>query len=282
LHHEVAERGSWILGTALARARAYSGARRLEERVDELTSQIIHAEKLASLGKIVAGVVHELNNPLTSILAYARQLEQQLGRAEWAGDLEDAERVRRIIASADRISKFTRDLVAYARPTSETARLVQLKELIDKALGFCEHEFAVRAVRVDRTFGNGLPLLRAVPDQLIQVFVNLFTNAVHSMRDSGGILRIDAELDATKTNVLVTVSDNGGGINPQHLSQIFEPFFTTKADGQGTGLGLSIVRDIVHAHGGTIAVRSHAGLGTTFSVVLPAGDMLIRIGNEPG
>lgn len=270
-HLQVAERAALVLGAAIGRARRYQLACLSGERVEELKSQVIQAEKLASLGQIVAGVVHELNNPLTSILAYAEHLGRRLANKPEAR--EDLERVRRIAEAADRILKFSRDLVAYARPSSENPGMVRLQEVVDKALIFCEHEFSSEGIQIERAFSGDLPLLNALPGQLTQVFVNLFTNAAHSMAAGGGVLRISAALDASTKTLIVDVSDTGRGIPPEDLPQIFEPFFTTKTDGQGTGLGLSIVREIMDSHGGTITVRSAIDGGTTFTLALPlAGD----------
>jgi two-component system, NtrC family, sensor kinase len=269
-HLQVAERAALVLGAALARARAYEqrGQEPNGPSLLELKAQLVQAEKLASLGRIVAGVVHELNNPITSILAYSdyltRQLESGTGLAS-----EDAERLRRISEAAERVLKFSRDLVTYARPTLEPPTALRLDDLVDKACVFCEHEFSKHDVRVDKAYGADLPELIGVSGQLIQVFVNLFTNAVHAMSRSGGVLRVEARVAHDERMLLIDVIDSGAGILPEHLPQVFDPFFTTKPDGRGTGLGLSIVRDIVNAHGGSISVQSEAGAGTTFRVQMP-------------
>jgi signal transduction histidine kinase len=228
---------------------------------------MIQAEKLASLGQIVAGIVHELNNPLTSILAYADYLARKRRARAHDADLEDdLERLRRIEEAASRILKFSRDLVAYARPSAEIPGPVSLSDVIGKALGFCEHEF--NRIRIERLVAEDLPPIRGVSGSLIQVFVNLFTNAAHAMSE-GGRLRIRARVEPAARAVLVDIEDEGLGIEPENVSLIFEPFFTTKTEGRGTGLGLSIVRGIVDTHGGTIAVRSVPGRGTVFTLTLP-------------
>jgi signal transduction histidine kinase len=264
---QIAERSTLVLGKALARARAYRASERSSRSLERLQARMIQAEKLASLGQIVAGIVHELNNPLTSILAYSDYLARKR-RARVADDEteDDLERLRRIEEAASRILKFSRDLVAYARPSTEVPGPVQLSEVIDKALGFCEHEFKV--VEVDYDVSAELPPVRGVSGSLIQVFVNLFTNAAHAM-SSGGRLGIHARLEPETRAILVDVRDEGLGIDAENVPMIFEPFFTTKTEGRGTGLGLSIVRGIVDTHGGTIAVRSAPGEGTVFTLTLP-------------
>jgi two-component system, NtrC family, sensor kinase len=179
--------------------------------------------------------------------------------------------VRRIGEAAERILKFTRDLVAYARPTGDSRGPVQVQEVIERALVFCEHEFADGRVEVEREFSEPLPIIVGIPGQLTQVFVNLFTNAAHAMGERGGVLRIGVRTADSGQSLRIDVSDSGNGIAAEAMPQIFEPFFTTKTDGRGTGLGLSIVRGILDAHGGTIQVSSAAGQGTSFTLTLPVG-----------
>jgi two-component system, NtrC family, sensor kinase len=269
LRREMAEQAASVLGAALGRVRTYGRAEESVRNFHRLQAQVIQTEKLASLGQIVAGVVHELNNPLTSIIAYSDYLTKKLGK-ESATDLsEDVERVRRIGEAAERILKFTRDLVAYARPTGDARGPVLIEEVIERALVFCEHEFADGRVEVHRDFSAPLPTIAGIPGQLTQVFVNLFTNAAHAMGEVGGLLRIVVRSADSGESLRIDISDTGSGIPAEAMPQIFEPFFTTKSDGRGTGLGLSIVRGILDAHGGTIQVSSAPGQGTSFTLTLP-------------
>ena len=225
---------------------------------------MIQTEKLASLGQIAAGIVHELNNPLTTIVAYSDFLRKKLQRS--GGDAADVERLARINEAAERILRFSRDLTAYSRPANEVPAPVAIHDVIERALVFCEHELEKTGVMVERSFGEVRPV-RGVAGQLTQVFVNLFTNAAHAMRGQGGLLTITTS--ATEEEVEVTVSDDGHGIEAENLARIFDPFFTTKTDGSGTGLGLSIVRSIVTSHGGRISVNGHDPQGTVFLLGLP-------------
>ncbi len=271
---QIGERAGLVLGAALRRARSFQRTQRSARDLERLQAHIIQAEKLASLGQIVAGVVHELNNPLTSIIAYADYLTKKArDRLPDSSAEDDVERLRRIGEAAARILKFSRDLVAYSRPSTEIPGPIALGEVIDKAVIFCEHEFAVCEIQVQRDMPAELPGVRGVVGQLTQVFVNLFTNAAHAMSGRGGELRVRAQVDADKNAIVVDVEDDGAGIEPRDLPHIFEPFFTTKPDGRGTGLGLSIVRDIVDGHGGTVVVRSSAGQGTVFTLTLPLAAM---------
>jgi signal transduction histidine kinase len=261
-HRKRAESAAPLLGAALARARRFSALEGLQHRLQQ-------AEKLASLGKIVAGVAHELNNPLTSILVYASQLNQRLTARRDGDREEDLERIRRITESAERVAKFTRDLVAYARPAADLQASCALHDVLEKALHFCDHEFSSAVVQVERAYPCEGLALRGTSDQLTQVFVNLFTNSAHAMRSRSGRLRVKAAADASGDFAIVEVIDDGVGISSQHLPHIFEPFYTTKTNGQGTGLGLAIVLEIITAHGGTIDVDSAAESGTAFRVKLP-------------
>jgi two-component system, NtrC family, sensor kinase len=269
LRREMAEQAAMVLGAALGRLRTYARVEDSVRNLHRLQAQVIQTEKLASLGQIVAGVVHELNNPLSSIIAYSDYLTKKLARDSSTDLTDDAERVRRIGEAAERILKFTRDLVAYARPTGDSRGPVQIEEVIERALVFCEHEFADGQVDVHCRYDAPLPAIAGIPGQLTQVFVNLFTNAAHAMAGVGGELRISVHEEDEGTSLRVEVSDTGSGIPAEAMPQIFEPFFTTKTDGRGTGLGLSIVRGILDAHGGTIQVSSAAGQGTTFTLMLP-------------
>jgi two-component system, NtrC family, sensor kinase len=227
---------------------------------------MVQAEKLASLGQLAAGVVHELNNPLTSIVAYTDWLIRKAGPN---GDADSLERLRRIGESASRILRFTRDLVAYARPSSEVPVPVSIHNVIDQALAFCEHVLAEHSARVERSFADSVPPVRGMPEQLAQVFVNLFTNACHAMPDDGGVLSVGSVLSEDGAKVCILVEDNGHGVASEHLTAIFTPFFTTKGDGKGTGLGLSIVKNILDNHGAEIrAERSSLG-GARFVLVFP-------------
>lgn len=231
-----------------------------------LRAQVIQAEKLASLGQIAAGIVHELNNPLTSILAYSEYLRR---KGERNGvDPSDLERLGRIHEAADRILRFSRDLIAYSRPSTEKPSAVSIHEVIERALVFCEHVLDQTGVNVEKCFGELVPVL-GVTGPLTQVFVNLFTNAAHAMHEHGGCLSITTAMSQNDSHVMVTIQDDGHGIDTEHLPRIFDPFFTTKTDGTGTGLGLSIVRSIVATHGGQVRASARAPRGTIFYVDLP-------------
>ncbi|MBL9037768.1 MAG: PAS domain S-box protein [Archangium sp.] len=233
-------------------------------KVRELETRVIQAEKLASLGQLAASVVHEINNPMTAVITYADALLQR-AVSNPAGDQSDVAKFRRIVDNSERVLRFTRDLVSYARPAKDKPEAIDLAETIERAIGYCEHVVARHGLKVERELA-ALPKFLAVRQNLIQVFVNLITNACHAT-PSGGLIRVTLEPDGDAA--VVTVRDTGSGMSPEVQKRIFEPFFTTKADGKGTGLGLSIVQGIVESHGGTISVTSVASQGTKFVVRLP-------------
>ena len=234
--------------------------------VRELEGQVIHAEKLATLGQLAAGIVHEINNPLTSITVYGEYLLGKLGRG--GAESADLKRVERILRSADRIMSFTRNLLTYARPTREDARQVCVNEILDEALDFCEHLAREANVTLVPDYAPDLPEVSAVPGQLHQVFVNLITNACNAAHEEGGVLSVRSRLDGDG-RVQVLFEDNGIGISPANLAQVFEPFFSTRRRGKGTGLGLSIVKNIIEQHRGRIHIESDLGRRTQVSVSLP-------------
>ena len=259
------QQAAHLVAGAVRSARAEQSAAHARAELRKLKAQIVQSQKLADLGQIAAGIVHELNNPLTSIIAYSDYLEAK-GIREGA-DASDIERLRRISEAAERIRVFARDLVAYARPSNEAFGAVAINAVIDKALVFCEHVLAGSGIEVERRFSPHVPDIWGLPGQLTQVFVNLVTNACHAMSPGGGRLVLTTQ--AMDGGVRVLVEDTGHGIEKEHLPRIFDPFFTTKSEGRGTGLGLAIVHDIVLAHGGTITVESEPGVGTRFVLELP-------------
>lgn len=235
--------------------------------VRELEGQVLHAERLATLGNLAAGIVHEINNPLTSISVYGEYLLNKLRNA--GGEQSDQERLRRILRSADRILRFTRNVLTYARPSKQEPQQLSINEVVDESIVFCEHVIREAQVKVVRDYGEGLPRVDAVRDQLHQVFVNLITNACNAIQGQGDQIIARTQY-LGEGRVAVSIQDNGVGISEADLKQVFEPFFTTKRKGKGTGLGLSIVRSIVEQHNGHIDVESAPGRGTTITVTLPS------------
>ncbi len=262
---QLAHRALFILEGARQRARMLDQINVLRAALEERDAMLVQSDKLASLGQLAAGMVHEINNPLTSILAYSDFLAKRAAARE---DSEDIERLRRITESAHRMLRLSRDIVSYARPSPLFVQPVVVSSVIDQAFAFCEHLFEASGVVVERSFGHGVLPVRGRPEQLAQVFVNLFTNACHAMPDKGGRVVILTELSPDEAFVRVIVGDNGHGISGDNLHRVFLPFFTTKDEKHGTGLGLAIVKRIVESHEGRVDVESGAQ-GTRFLIALP-------------
>ena len=268
------ERAAMVLARALPKARAMAAALAVVQRSETVVEErMIHADKLATFGQVVAGVVHELNNPLTSIVAYSDFLIRKA--VELGGrEVDDVERLRRISESANRMLRFTRELVSYARPSNGPAGPVALHSVLDRAIAFCEHVLSAAGMRVERVYGQEVLAIRGVSEQLVQVFVNLITNACQAAPPSDGCLVVTTSIapshDAAERRIVVVlVEDNGTGIALEHMPHVFAPFFTTKDEKNGTGLGLSIVKRIIESHDGEIRVDSQPGRGTRFLIQLP-------------
>ncbi|MEZ4368645.1 MAG: ATP-binding protein [Kofleriaceae bacterium] len=239
-----------------------------QSKLHDLEEQVIRAERLATTGKLAAGVVHELNNPLTSITVYADFLLRKLETKP--ADATDLEKLRRIGGAAQRILRFSRELVQYARPAGNEVEVVNLNDVVRQALAFCEHLFDRGGVALAVDLDPELPAVHAVPGQLEQVVINLVTNAAHAVQDAGGAAgSIRVRSRAVDGGIVLDVEDSGPGVPPAEREHIFEPFFTTKPDGKGTGLGLPIVRNIIEQHQGSIVVDAAELGGARFSVQLP-------------
>lgn len=263
-----------VLNAAIRMLDAEQARVRREDEVESLQCALAQSDKLASLGEISAGLVHELTNPLTSIVAYTDYLRRKLERR--GDDPEDIERLRRVGEAADLILNFTRSIVTYAKPDDVEPSPVDVAQVIDQALVFCKHIADESSVTIRREITPQLPPVRAVRGQLTQVVVNLVTNACQAMIAKGGSLILCATASPDGQSVVLRFEDDGPGINPDHLKRVFDPFFTTKAEGVGTGLGLNIVQRIVVRFGGTITVDSTPGKGACFVVELPCGESTAR------
>jgi len=247
---------------AIAREIAHILERETAERQKrDLQEQLLHSERLATVGELAAGVAHELNEPLGSILGFA-----QLARKYPDLPAEAAEDLDKIIAAALHARDVIRKLLVFARQKSPNKVAVNLNQVVEDSLYFLSPRCTSAGIQVKLDLDERLPSITADPVQLHQALINLIINAVHAM-PNGGTLRIATR--AAERSVTLTVRDSGIGMSEEVAKRVFLPFFTTKDVDQGTGLGLSLVHGIVASHGGTIAVDSEEGRGTTFKIVLP-------------
>ena len=267
-------------------------ARRLRQMSEELTSangrltatvaqlkstqaQLLQAEKLSAIGQLVAGVAHELNNPLTSVIGYAQLLDEEVRQAVRAegrdvprGLTED---LRRIVDEAERAARIVRNLLAFARRQTAERAPQDLVELVTRVLALRAYELRLNDIDLQTTYEPGLPPIVADGGQIQQALLNLVLNAEQAMRGRPTRrLTVSVAADVASATVELRVSDTGHGIAQANLTRIFDPFFTTRDVGDGTGLGLSICYGIIRGHGGQIEVESQVDAGTTFSVVFPA------------
>lgn len=229
--------------------------RRLEE-------SLIQNEKMAAIGQLAAGMAHEINNPLTAIIANA----QLILRAS-AGNIDIRESADLIEQAGQRASQTIQELLRFSRQDSYTFTKTDLNQSVEKVIALLQHELVKIQAKVDLDFQPNIPLINASEDHLQSVWVNLIINAIDAAGNDP--LEIKITTRYAEGEFLIQVADNGQGIPPDRISRIFTPFFTTKAPGRGTGLGLSICHRIVKNHGGEIRVESRLGHGTRFIIVLP-------------
>jgi len=224
---------------------------------------VLHSEKMALMGQVVAGIAHELNNPLTIVIGNI-QLMMMREHNE-----KNVQSLTRIHDGAERASKIVKNLLTFARQEKPERKATDINTVLKKALELRAYELNVSNIEVSTQFAADLPQTMADPHQLQQVFLNLIVNAEQAMIDAHGkgLLRLSTRFDRGK--ILVFVSDDGPGIPNENMRRIFEPFFTTKPVGKGTGLGLSICQGVITEHGGRVDVVSTVGRGTTFIIELP-------------
>jgi two-component system NtrC family sensor kinase len=235
---------------------------KMQQQLEETYNQLLQSEKLASLGKLAAGVAHEINNPLGGILMYSNMLLEQVKEKQMAGDL------REIVDQTIRCQEIVKDLLDFARKRGEHKVPVQVNQILEKGIALMEKQALFHNIEVERALDPDLPTILADPGQMNQVFTNLILNAAEAM-EGKGTLRLRTWSKDREQTIHVEVSDTGHGIPDEHLSKIFDPFFTTKEVGKGTGLGLSTTYGIVTRHGGEIQVVSRVGEGTTFHLHFP-------------
>ena len=242
-------------------ARAFND---MTGKLADARRQLVQADKLASVGRLAAGVAHEINNPLTGVLSYASLLRERFADTpEVAADLDV------IVRETKRCRDIVRGLLDFARMSPPRHGPVDLNEVVRRAVAVVVNQLALSRVRLDIGLASALPAVPADANQIQQVVVNLLMNAADAVGTEGGTIRIaTAEAAAAPPAVELTVEDSGHGIAPEDMDHLFEPFFTTKGN-RGLGLGLAVTWGIVEAHHGTIEVKSEPGHGARFTVRLP-------------
>ena len=232
-----------------------------------LEEQLIQAEKLAAMGQMLAGVAHELNNPLTAILGVTELVRER-------EDLDDLMKRQLDLThrQARRAARIVQNLLEFSRPASPQKKPIDINSIIDRTLQLHEHSLRRNNVTVEFIQNSAIPPVVGDGNQLIQVFLNLVTNAEQAIREIRDNGRIQIRLVHSNSTVSVTVQDDGIGIQPEAVPKIFDPFYTTKRPGGGTGLGLSICMSILREHAGSIEVAPLPAGGSAFTVILPAAE----------
>ena len=252
-------------------------AKTLEDRVDQKTRELkrahehmLQAEKMATIGKMAAVVAHEINNPLSGILTYAKLLRRWIERGEMEGaKKDDAEQCLELIAEESRrCGDLVKNLLTFSRTAPLNVQTTDLNTVVDRAVRLVAHQMELNGVELHLELPPGLPRVQCDPGQIEQVLLALIMNAIDAM-PRGGNLWVGTKLDEDAGEEIFWVRDDGSGIPQDILPQIFEPFLTTKESGKSVGLGLAVSQNIVARHRGRIEVTSELGKGTTFTVTLP-------------
>lgn len=237
----------------------------LEETNKELRetqAQLIHTEKMSSLGRLAAGVAHEINNPLTGVMTFSHLLLKNAKDEATRKDLEI------IVRETTRCKKIIKGVLDFARETPPQRKLFQVNDIIGRTLAILEPQSLFHNIQTERNLDDKLPQIWIDENQMEQVFMNIALNAAEAMRGEGRF-SISSSLNEREDFVEVRMEDTGMGISKEHLNKIFDPFFTTKDPQKGTGLGLSVSYGIVQKHKGDILVESEVGKGTIFIIKLP-------------
>jgi two-component system NtrC family sensor kinase len=259
------------LATTIEKARLYDETSRAYENLQRTQEQLLQSEKMSAVGQLIAGVAHELNNPLTAILGYAQLLESE-GLNDRAADF-----VGKLFKQAQRTHRVVQNLLSFARQRKPQRQPIDICKALEETLALREYDLRVNNIKLERDIDSSLPAIMADPHQLEQVFLNIINNAVDAMLEQahGGVLKL--RVHAEDGQVRVEFHDSGSGIKEAH--RIFEPFYTTKSAGKGTGLGLSICYGIIQEHGGTITAHNREEGGAVIAVSLPAASR--QAGAEP-
>jgi PAS domain S-box-containing protein len=238
---------------------------RVEQRTRELQeaqSQYLHAEKLSAIGKLSASIAHEFNNPLQGVITILKGLKRRAILEE-----EDKELLDLAIEENERMKNLIRSLQDFSQPSAGKRMLMDVHASIDSLLLLYKSDFRRKGISTIRNYCDKLPQIKAIPDQIKQVFLNLLTNAADACLPGDGTITVMTSQEGQ--NIAVAIKDTGTGIAPEKLDLIFQPFYTTKSEVKGTGLGLSVCHGIIQNHHGKIIVESMEGQGSTFTVLLP-------------
>jgi PAS domain S-box-containing protein len=257
------------LATTIEKVRLYEETCRAYEDLRRTQEQLLQSEKMSAVGQLIAGVAHELNNPLTAILGYAQLLEsEQL-------DQRSADFVAKLFKQAQRTHRVVQNLLSFARQRKPHRHNVDICRVLDETLALREYDLRVHGIQLEREIETPLPSVTADPHQLEQVFLNIINNAVDAMLDESKSGKLRVHVFASDGKVHAEFQDSGPGI--KEPNRIFDPFYTTKSVGKGTGLGLSICYGIIKEHGGDISARNGLAGGAVIDVRLPSAGWIVPL-----
>ncbi|MCF8050167.1 MAG: GAF domain-containing protein [Desulfobacterales bacterium] len=243
---------------------AIDKARLIEEQQARYDQLALHTEKLSALGRMAAGIAHEINNPLAGVLLYSSSLAKKV---KDDGPLKEGLDI--IIRETQRCKIIIQDLLEFARDREPQKNTADIHRVIDQAVTMLENEFRLRQIQLDRTYAPNMKKALLDANQLQQVLINLLLNAAHAIEQKGTV-SIRTRMDAAGKKMVIEVQDTGCGVQPEHLNKLFEPFFSTKKN--GSGLGLAVSYGIVQNHQGQLTVESQPGKGACFTITLPLVD----------
>jgi len=244
-------------------ACAIDKARLIEDQQSRYDHLALQTEKLSALGRMAAGIAHEINNPLGGILLFSTNMQKKVPEE---GPLKEGLDV--IVREALRCKGIIQDLLEFSRDKEPEKITANINHIVDKTLSILDNEFRLHHISVEKNLSSEIPKIPVDVNLMQQVFVNLFINAVEAIQENG-VITIQSRMSPDQESEIIEIEDTGCGIQPDDVSKIFEPFFSTKAN--GTGLGLSVSYGIVQKHDGDIRVSSKPGKGTRFTVEIPLG-----------
>jgi two-component system NtrC family sensor kinase len=256
------------LATTIEKVRLYEETCRAYEDLRRTQEQLLQSEKMSAVGQLIAGVAHELNNPLTAILGYAQLLESE-GLNDRASDF-----VRKLFKQAQRTHRVVQNLLSFARQRTPQKQDVDIRKIVDETLALRDYDLKVNNIVLERETMMDAPSVTADPHQLEQVFLNIINNAVDAILEGGKGGKLKVRIHSNDGQVRIEFLDSGAGIKDPN--RIFDPFYTTKTVGKGTGLGLSICYGIIKEHGGDITAHNRPEGGAVVEVRLPASDRVIE------
>jgi two-component system sensor histidine kinase HydH len=232
--------------------------------IQHLKKEIERSQRLASIGKLAAGVAHEIRNPLSSIKGFATYFKERYHKVP-----EDQKTAEIMIQEVERLNRVITQLLEFARPMDIHSKPTSFQVLVQDSLKLVEGDLSRKDLKVNILIPSDIPEIMIDPDKFKQVLLNLFLNAVDAM-EKDGTLSVEVGRDEAPRGIRITISDTGRGIKEEDLPHIFDPYFTTKSS--GTGLGLAIAHKIIESHGGKISVHSRAEMGTHVTISLPASE----------